>query len=98
MQLSRIAKVLSATLLMCGSALYVQTPSTIHFDAIPNQILGVSPFPVVAQASSGLPVTVTSTTTSVCTTSGTLVMLLTAGSCSPQPRRAATVLISPPRP
>ena len=68
---------------MCGvAALYGLTPSTISFDAIPNQILGVSPFPIVAQASSRLPVTIMSTTTSVCTTSGTLVTLLTAGSCS----------------
>jgi len=30
---------------------------TIAFDAIPNQIFGVSPFVIAAQASSGLPVT-----------------------------------------
>jgi len=35
---------------------------TVTFDKIPNQILGVSPFPVAAQSSSLLPVTFTSTT------------------------------------
>jgi FG-GAP-like repeat/S-layer homology domain len=90
MQLSRVAKVLIGALLVCGSAMFGQTSvtsqlnsaQTISFDAIPSQILGVSPFPVVAQASSGLPVTIASTTTSVCATSGSLVLLLTAGSCS----------------
>ena len=90
MQLSRIGKVLCATVFLYGSGLFGQTSfvgevssaQTISFDAIPNQILGVSPFAIVAQASSGLPVTIVSNTTSVCTTSGTLVMLVTAGTCS----------------
>src|SRR5271155_1320496 len=55
---------------------------TIAFDAIPNQILGVSPFPIVAPASSGLPVTFTSNLPAVCKTSGTMVMLLSVGTCS----------------
>lgn len=54
---------------------------TIAFDAIPNQIFGTSPFPIVAQASSGLPVTFTSTTPAICKTAGSLVMLLSAGPC-----------------
>ena len=54
---------------------------TIAFDAIPNQIFGVSPFMIVAQASSGLPVSFVSTTPGVCKLSGSLVMLLSVGPC-----------------
>ena len=54
---------------------------TIAFDAIPNQIFGVSPFVIAAQASSGLPVSFASTTPAVCKTAGSLVMLLSAGPC-----------------
>jgi hypothetical protein len=53
----------------------------ITFDAIPNQILGVPPFPIMAQASSGLPVSFASTTPGVCKNAGSLVMLLSAGPC-----------------
>ena len=60
------------------------TSQTITFDAIPNQILGASPFPAAAQASSLLPVGFASTTTAVCKTSDDLVILLTAGTCSIQ--------------
>jgi hypothetical protein len=55
---------------------------TITFDAIPDQLYGVSPFVIAAQASSGLPVTFTSATPAVCKTSGSLVMLLSVGACS----------------
>ncbi len=55
---------------------------TITFDPIPNQILGVSPVQIVAHASSGLPVAIASTTTAVCRTSGTRVVLMAAGTCS----------------
>ena len=54
---------------------------TITFDEIPNQILGVPPFPITAKASSGLPVTLASATPTVCKTAGALILLLTAGSC-----------------
>jgi uncharacterized protein (TIGR03437 family) len=54
---------------------------TITFDAIPDQIFGVSPFPIAAKASSGLPVTFTSTTPAVCKTASALVLLLSTGSC-----------------
>ena len=55
---------------------------TISFDAIPNRILGISPFPVNAQASSDLPVTIASTTPAVCTSAADLVILRAAGTCS----------------
>jgi probable HAF family extracellular repeat protein len=57
------------------------SPQTITFDAIPNQIFGVSPFAIAVQASSGLPVTIASTTTTVCKNASGLVMLLSAGTC-----------------
>ena len=52
------------------------------FDAIPNQILGISPFPIAAHASSGLPVTLTPLLPAVCTTAGDLVILKSVGTCS----------------
>ena len=55
---------------------------TISFDAIPNRIFGISPFPIAAQANSGLPVSFASTTPAVCKNSDEAVMLLGAGTCS----------------
>jgi uncharacterized protein (TIGR03437 family) len=59
-----------------------QINQTIAFDPIPNQIFGISPFPIAAQASSLLPVSFGSTTTSVCRNADDLVILLSAGTCS----------------
>ncbi len=55
---------------------------TITFDALPNQIIGISPFPIAAQSSALLPVTFTSTTSPVCVTASGLVTLLSTGTCS----------------
>jgi hypothetical protein len=55
---------------------------TISFDAIPKQILGISPFPITARTSSAMPVGFASTTPQVCKTAGALVSLLSAGTCS----------------
>ena len=55
---------------------------TIAFDAIPNQILGISPFAIAAQSTAVLPVIFTVTTPAVCKISDNLVMLLGAGTCS----------------
>ncbi len=52
---------------------------TITFAALPNQTYGAAPFTVSATASSGLPVSFTSTTTPVCTVSGSTVTLVSAG-------------------
>jgi hypothetical protein len=73
-----------------------QTPQTIAFDPIPNQILGVSPFPIFAEVNSNLPeygygdlVTTTglyigfnSNTPAVCRVAVGQVFLLSAGTCS----------------
>jgi hypothetical protein len=65
-----------------SSPLYAGTSQSIAFDAIPSQILGVSPFPITAHATSGLSVSFTSNLTSVCTTAAGLVSLRAVGTCS----------------
>ncbi|MDE2501667.1 MAG: hypothetical protein KGL18_01635, partial [Burkholderiales bacterium] len=55
---------------------------TISFASPGDQTLGTTPAALVASASSGLPVTLTSTTTPVCTVSGDTLTLVAAGSCS----------------
>ncbi len=55
---------------------------TITFPAISGKTLAQSPLVVTATASSGLSVTLTSTTTPVCTVSGLVITLLITGSCS----------------
>jgi hypothetical protein len=58
-------------------------PQTITFGALSNQTLsGSAPPPLGATASSGLTVTYTSNSTSVCTVSTVYITLLTAGTCS----------------
>ena len=57
-------------------------PQTITFGAPSNQVMGTVPFALSATASSGLPVTFTSNTTSVCTVSGVTVTLVAVGTCS----------------
>jgi hypothetical protein len=58
------------------------TAQTITFGSLANQAMGTAPFAVSATASSGLPVSVASTTPSMCGVSGTVVTLLAAGQCS----------------
>jgi len=55
---------------------------TIAFVSIGNRALDQSPFDVSPTASSGLGVTLSSETLSVCTVAGTTVTLLTIGSCT----------------
>lgn len=57
-------------------------PQSITFDAIPNQLFGIPPFPIAAQSNSLLPITLTSNQPSICKTSGSLVAMLTTGTCS----------------
>jgi len=79
MQVPFVRALVVTTLLSLPAAGWSQT---ITFDSIPNQIFGVSPFTIAAQASSGLPVDFTSTTPAVCKLAADLVMLLRAGTCS----------------
>ncbi len=54
----------------------------ISFGTISTQGAGTTPMPIGATATSGLPVTFSSGTTSICSVSGNLVTLLAAGTCS----------------
>ncbi|HEY1219591.1 MAG: SBBP repeat-containing protein [Bryobacteraceae bacterium] len=61
---------------------------TITFGALSNQVFGTAPFTVSATASSGLPVSFNSLTSSVCTASGTQVTLVAVGTCIIQATQA----------
>jgi len=71
---------------VCGDANAAVTitaaSQTITFPAIGSKTLGDTPFTISATASSGLPVTFSSLTTSVCTVSGNVVTLAGAGTCT----------------
>jgi sugar lactone lactonase YvrE len=59
------------------------TQQSITFEAIQAQVAN-SAFALTATASSGLPVSFTSTTTAICTISGSTVLLVAAGGCTIQ--------------
>jgi hypothetical protein len=61
---------------------------TITFGTLSNQPFGAAPFTVSATASSGLPVSFNSQTTSVCTVSGSQVTLIAVGTCTVQATQA----------
>jgi sugar lactone lactonase YvrE len=61
-----------------------QTSQTITFGSLSNMALGSAPVTLTATASSGLPVSFASTTTSVCTVSGTTATLVALGTCTIQ--------------
>ncbi len=68
-----------------------QQSQTITFGAIANQTYGTAPFTLSATASSGLAVSFASTTTPVCTVSGTTATLVNVGSCTIQATQAGNV-------
>ena len=59
-----------------------QLTQTITFGALSNRALSDSPVAVSASASSGLPVSFSTLTPSVCTVNGATVTLLSAGTCT----------------
>ncbi len=61
---------------------------TISFDPLPDQAMGTPPFALTATASSGLAVSFTSATSTVCIVSGIKVALVRAGDCSIQAAQA----------
>jgi hypothetical protein len=77
-----------------GNADYAPAPSVsvsfavnlgtqkITFAALKTVTLGINPFTISATASSGLPVSFTSTTTAVCTLLGATVTVVDSGTCS----------------
>jgi hypothetical protein len=64
------------------SFLVAAASQTITFGALSNVGFGALPYTVLPTASSGLPVTLSSTTTAVCTVAGTTVSIVGAGTCS----------------
>ncbi|HEY4086403.1 MAG TPA: FG-GAP-like repeat-containing protein, partial [Bryobacteraceae bacterium] len=68
--------------LLTALAAAARQPQTISFPAIPDQLLGVSPFPIAAHATSHLRVTFSSDTSAVCVVSGAWVLPLTVGNCT----------------
>lgn len=65
-----------------SSGIVVTASQTISFPPIPTEDLGVASFPVTVTASSGLAVTLTSTSPQVCTVTGNLVTLVASGTCT----------------
>jgi uncharacterized protein (TIGR03437 family) len=64
------------------------TAQTISFGALSNQVLGAAPIALNATASSGLPVSFSSLTTSVCVVSGATVNPVAVGTCVIQASQA----------
>ncbi|MDQ1475116.1 MAG: large repetitive protein, partial [Actinomycetota bacterium] len=75
-----------------------KNPQTISFAPLPDVTLAQSPRTVAATASSGLPVSFSSSTTSVCTVSGTTVTLLSSGICTIQADQAGNGSFNPANP
>ncbi|MBP1685402.1 MAG: hypothetical protein H6Q33_1545 [Deltaproteobacteria bacterium] len=65
-----------------GTLMVLKADQTISFGRLPDSNLGNSPTSVSATATSGLAVSISSTTPSVCTISGSSVILVSAGSCT----------------
>ena len=61
---------------------FIVPSQTIRFDPLVNRSYGEPPFSLSSSATSGLPVTFTSSTLSVCTVNGNTVTLVAAGSCT----------------
>jgi streptogramin lyase len=61
---------------------------TISFGALTSQVFGAVPFPLIASATSSLPVSFASTTPAVCTVSDSTVTLVTIGLCTIQATQA----------
>src|SRR5580704_937198 len=76
----------SQTIPLQGTGL--QQSQTITFGALSNLMFGSAPFTLTATASSGLPVSFASTTTSICTVSGTTATLVAVGTCTIQASQA----------
>lgn len=71
------------------------SPTPINaVDLIPNQILGVSPFPIAASAASNLPVTFSSSPSTVCTNAANLITLVGTGMCTITASQAGNESIS----
>jgi hypothetical protein len=77
-----------------ASKAYAAT-QTITFASPGNQTVGTPPPALTASASSGLPVTITSTTAGVCTVSGNTLTLVAAGTCTLTANQAGNGTFAP---
>jgi hypothetical protein len=68
---------------------------TITFGTLADRIYGVSPFALTASSSASLEVTLTSTTTGVCTLSGSTLTVVSNGTCSITASQAGDVNYDP---
>lgn len=66
----------------------VLLPQTLTFDQPAGRVYGAPDGPLVAQATSGLPVAFTSLSTAVCTVSGSTLHVVAAGTCSVEATQA----------
>lgn len=82
-------------ILASSSVALGQTAQTITFAAISGKTYGNTPFVVSATASSGLSVSFSSQTASVCTVSATTVTLVAAGSCTVRASQAGNATYAP---
>ncbi len=75
-----------------------QASQTITFGTLASRALGTAPFTVSAKATSGLAVSFASTTTTICTVSGSTVTLVAVGQCSIQASQAGNANYLPATP
>ena len=68
---------------------------TIVFNSITSQTLGVTPPPLSATSTSGLPVTVTSVTKTICDATGTTLTLISTGTCTINANQPGNSTFSP---
>ncbi len=76
-------------------SLNLASSQTITFAAIPDHFISDAPFSIAPTASSGLSVTVTSLTTSVCTIDNDLVTLVAPGQCTLRASQPGNGTIAP---
>ncbi|MFZ4111685.1 MAG: YDG domain-containing protein, partial [Ilumatobacteraceae bacterium] len=85
-----------STVTSSGAALTMSKGTqTITFGTIADRIYGVSPFALIASSSASLEVTLTSTTTGVCTLSGSTLTVASNGTCSITASQAGDVNYDP---
>jgi hypothetical protein len=68
----------------------VAAPQTITFNPLANATYGDAPLTVVASASSGLPVSFSSDTPTVCSVAGSTITILAAGTCTVRAAQAGS--------
>jgi alpha-tubulin suppressor-like RCC1 family protein len=73
----------------------VQEPQSISFSSISNQQYSPNAFPINATSNSGLPVSFTSETSSVCSVSGSSVTMLMPGVCTIAANQSGNALYLP---